>query len=248
MPSCFRPFPILVALLLVAATAHAHELFLAPRDGELVLLRGHLAAGHEHGHGLAHEHGHGPEACPADILTGAAWIDARGEQQFEAAPGRNGWPADTQALLVRLSTGYWTKTPQGTVNLPPDGTDRPLTSWLSHESLKWLACGSTAWSAPLGPDEGPGVLELVPLENPFELDEGDKLTVRLVSGRRPIAGAVVTYGGKARGKTDADGRINIRLKEAGTQLLAASWIRPDPDGRCERIVTTCALQFELEER
>lgn len=242
-------FRWLLSLLILATAwsgiASAHELFLAA-DGELmVLYRGHFVGDAGHGDAHGHSHDHGPEACAPGLLTGVVGIDASGLRWIQSTPDRNGWPASGRALLIQLSSGFWTKTPGGTVNLPPDATVQPLTSWRSYESLKWLAKGD-AWTLRLGKEEGDDALELLPLENPFELQEGDKLTVRLVSGQRPIAGAVVAYGGKVRGKTDGDGRINIRLKHSGTQLLTASWVRPDPTGRCERIVTTTALQFELE--
>lgn len=241
----FLSLLLITALPLIAVSAAAHELFLAPDGDLLVLYRGHLEAGEDHAHGAGHAHG--PEACPAGLLDRVVGIDGSGLRWLQSSPTSNGWPASGNALLVSLSSGSWTKTPAGTMNVPPDQTAQPLTSWRSFESLKWLAPGD-AWALRLGADEGPDALEMLPLEDPFALDEGDKLTVRLVSGQRPIADAVVAYGGQVRGRTDADGRINIRLKHAGTQLLTASWVRPDPSGRCEKIVTTTALQFELEKR
>lgn len=233
---------LLILMTAWSATASAHELFLSADGQLLVLYRGH-APGDA---GYGDDHDHGPEVCAPDLLTGVVGIDHAGLRWIQSEPGRNGWPAGGQALLIHLSSGFWTKTPDGTVNLPPDSTVQPLTSWRSYESLKWLAKGD-AWALRLGAGEGDDALELLPLEDPFALHRGDKLTVRLVSGERPIADAVVAYGGRVRGRTDNEGRINIRLKHSGMQLLTASWVRPDPTGRCERIVTTTALQFELEE-
>jgi uncharacterized GH25 family protein len=68
--------------------------------------------------------------------------------------------------------------------------------------------------------------EIVPEQNPFRLQAGDRLTVRCIVDGRPWAGKVVFAGGRRAGGdrrlprqrliTDADGRATVHLTAAGT--------------------------------
>lgn len=228
--------PPLILLVLVgcAMSALGHELWLGPADGGLVLLRGHEHAGQDHG--LP------PAPCPAEELVVATLIDTDG--RIDRLDRETGFPAPwptTALLVVRLSSGCWTRTPTGTVHAPRNEAVSPLLSWLSRESIKHLAAWRAEFAEPLG--EG---LEITPLGDPFTLGIGDKLRVRVTLDGRPLDGAVVAYGGRARGTTDESGCINIRLKQAGRQSLATSWTLDEATDRYDEIVATAQLQFELE--
>jgi nickel transport protein len=55
----------------------------------------------------------------------------------------------------------------------------------------------------------------------------------------------VAYGGDTRGVTGADGRIAIRLRQGGVQLIAASVETPLNDGKADVAIRGAILQFEL---
>lgn len=68
--------------------------------------------------------------------------------------------------------------------------------------------------------------EIVPLENPYVKSPGDTLALRCLVRGRPLAGYVVFAGGRRQGPgdqrlprqrltTDADGRVRVRLTDAG---------------------------------
>ena len=67
--------------------------------------------------------------------------------------------------------------------------------------------------------------ELVPDTNPYRLDVGDELSVRVLSKGQPLAGALVTAYPHAepsrpiRQRSDANGRVTLRLGRAGPWLV-----------------------------
>lgn len=216
--------------------ARAHELWLE-RDQEGLLLRyGHLPSGHE-----------GPRLIPyaPEIVQRVACHDAQG-QAMACAPSP-AYPLRIEcacaATCVLISSGFWTKTPYGTRNVPKTEAQTPIRSWLSYESVKRLDAWSDALANPLTQD-----LELVPLENPLVLREGDKLDLLVAHGGRPVAGAIVNYGDKPRGQTGQNGRINVRLKHGGLQSLQASLTLPADGTLADEIVHTATLNFELARR
>jgi nickel transport protein len=53
----------------------------------------------------------------------------------------------------------------------------------------------------------------------------------------------VAYDGDPRGVTGADGRINLRIRHRGTQVITASIDETSPDG--SKVVRSTALLFDL---
>lgn len=223
----------LVFLILASLSVHAHDLWVERDAAGFALQYGHERSGH----------------------TGAAVLEYAPEQVREAlchdTDGRplkarvsRTWPvrlqADCAVSLFVFSTGYWSKTPHGTRNLPKTEAGAVFDSWLSVESVKRI----DAWGEPLTRPLIEG-LELVPLENPLRLKPGNKLRLAVFQAGRPAAGVTVAYFGQPRGVTDRDGRINIALRRHGLQLIQASLETPLTDGKADRRVETAALQFEL---
>jgi uncharacterized GH25 family protein len=69
-------------------------------------------------------------------------------------------------------------------------------------------------------------LELVPEQSPFTLAPGDELALRLLYAGRPLAGALVDARQRgepatASARTDAEGRVRLRLPAPGFWLIAA---------------------------
>ena len=226
------------ALLVLSAQAQAHDLWLE-REGEgLGLYYGHKHAGHEGLKLMEYE----PE-----WVREALCFDASGSKvafQSLQSPPTHPYriPRECAAACVLTSSGYWTKTPYGKENLPRAEARMPIKSWLSFESVKRIDRWSTELAEPLT-----SWLEMTPLGDPAGLREGKKLRLFVSFEGRPVEGVVVSYDGKPRGATGRDGRINIRLRHGGFQVIQASLTRPDASGKADEVIHSANLNFELPE-
>lgn len=231
MPAAMRSLCLL--LTAVAMPALAHDLWLEREAGGYVLYQGHRHSAHA-----------GTDVVPyeAAAAKGGVCLGDAGERRPVTAA--KGYPAryggDCAALLVAFSTGYWTKTPWETKNLPKPQVPGALRSWLSEETLKRVDRWTPALTAPLG--DG---LELSPMTNPLVLAPGEKLVVRVTENRKPKAGVPVAYQGDTRGATGEDGTVAIRIRRTGTQLISASVETPLADGNADVTIRATALQFEV---
>lgn len=224
--------PILL-LALTCAPVLAHDLWIT-RDGSLHTLQyGHERSGHEGAKTL--------EYRPEQVRE-ALCFDPAG-RPLRAVFGKT-YPAtlkgDCAASVFLTSSGYWSKTPYGTRNLPKGEAGTVLDSWLSVESVKRLDAWGSGLARPLTRE-----LEIVPLHSPFNLKAGDKLRLVVTLDGRPVAGATVAYFGQPRGVSGADGQVNVRLQRPGFQLIQASLESPLTDGKADRLVQSTALQFEI---
>ena len=223
------------ALLAVATTGRAHDLWLEPGPGGLTVQYGH--------HPQLVSHG-GETRIPyaPDVVRSALCVDQGGRRQ-PAALGTT-YPVQVQGdcavAYVLTSSGYWTKTTAGTRNLKKTEATAPLNAWQSFDSVKHVAAWSAAAAEPLGVP-----LEIVPAENPLILNDGDKLKVQVLADGRPVADAVVTYDGKPRGETDSQGAVNIRVRHGGLQLIQATVRSPHSGPEADEVVHTTALTFAL---
>ncbi len=94
--------------------------------------------------------------------------------------------------------------------------DKPSREVYSRCVKALLAVGGTAGS---GFDQPVGLeLELVPEKNPFEIEPGGELPVRLLYRGKPLEGALVValphsqpQAGEIRARTDAQGRVRLKL-------------------------------------
>ncbi|MCB9513740.1 MAG: DUF4198 domain-containing protein [Candidatus Latescibacteria bacterium] len=227
---------LLAASLLAASSAAAHDLWLESDQGRWSLRYGHL---HDAG-----DHGATALELPPGWILGARGLDADGAPFTLAAEAARaaGWPAGAPALLVATSSGVWTKSTEGTRNLPPAELAHPLGSWRSLESVKGIAAWLPALAAPLGAE-----LELSPLTNPLTLRPGDKVTVRVTRAGAPQSDVTVAYDGSPRGVTAADGRVNVRLRRPGLQLIQATQERLLVDDVADKVIETTALTFSIED-
>jgi nickel transport protein len=220
-------------LLALALPAAAHDLWLAKDAGAYVLYQGHRHSVHA-----------GAEVVPYDpgAVRNAACLDPGGAIKPLAAgkthPVR--LTGDCSAVLLSFSTGYWTKTAWETRNAPRTGIAGVMKSWLSEDSVKRIDRWTSAVLQPL--DAG---LEITPTADPFKLALDDKLTVLVTENRKPKSGIPVAYQGETRGATGEDGRIAIRIRQGGMQLISASIETPLADGKADTLIRATALQFEL---
>lgn len=221
----------LIALMAGATSAKAHQLWL-DREGDTYLLhQGHLGDAHA-----------GLERVPyrAGFVQSATCVDQSGAKRTpawtQAYPAR--FPAQCAALLVGASSGYWTKTPWETHNLPKDQIAGALQSWRSEESVKRIDRWTAVFAKPLGPG-----LELSVLQDPAPLVPGDKLRLLVSYGGRPRAGVPVAYDGAIRGASAEDGSILLKLRRGGLQIISASLELPVGDQGADRLILATTLNF-----
>lgn len=230
MRRCFLP---LLALLL-SLPALAHDLWLEREAAGVTLYQGHKHSSHG-----------GAETIPYDpaFVKDALCLDAGGRTKLLAltklAPWRTA-TADCAAIRVAASSGYWTKTAWETRNVPKAGVAGAIRSWLSEESVKRVDRWLPGADRPLS-----NGLEITPTVDPLALKPGDKLVVLVTDDGRPKADVPVAYGGETRGATGADGRIAIRLRQGGMQMIAASVETPLADGKADVAIRGAILQFEI---
>jgi nickel transport protein len=156
----------LVLLGCISAPLLAHDLWIE-RDGLLhTLSYGHERSGHEGAKRLEYQ---------SETVLQAVCISASG-REMKADHGKS-YPVtlkgDCAASWFLVSSGYWSKTPYGTKNLPKSEAGAVMDSWLSVEAVKRIDRWSEALTRPLGKE-----LELVPVGNPLTLNAGDKLRLR----------------------------------------------------------------------
>lgn len=223
-----------IAAVVLCYSASAHDLWIESDGREQVCYRGHARSDHAGADYLEYD--------PDDVVRAACFDEAgkiTGAVACDVYPARVAGGCAASYFL--LSTGYWTKTPHGTMNEPKNGVDQVVRSWLSYEGVKRLERWSQALALPLTND-----LELVPLNDPFGLREGDKLRLLVTLDGAAVAGAVVAYGGKSRGLSGEDGTVNVRIRHGGFQSVAASLSVPLESEMADEVVHTTFLNFELE--
>ena len=233
-PFCLIPAAVVIMFLLAAGGVCAHDIWIEKNSGGYVLFYGH--AGHGGGESEIVEYD------PA-IVVRTVCIDSDGTESeaeiLDEQPLCIG--GDFAAVYVLTSSGYWSETPFGLKNLPKDEAKSPIRSWLSFESVKRIDEWREGTSSPLTGD-----LEITPLKDPLKLSRGDKARLVVTMGGRPVAGVPVAYFDSTRGITDGKGRINIRLKRGGMQLIKASLKEPGDGVKEDEIVHTTTLVFEIE--
>jgi nickel transport protein len=227
---------LFVALLMaMTGEASAHDLWLEREERGLALHYGHKHS--DHGGATFVEY-------PVGWVREAVCFDAAGDripfQAEETYPYR--MRGECAAAHVSISSGYWTKTPYGTRNLPKDEAQMPVDSWLSHDSVKRIDRWTESLARPLA-----GGLELTPLGNPLQLRKGKKLRLRVSFDGEPVQDADVAYDGKPRGRPGPDGAINIRLRHGGFQVIQASLTRSLDSEKADRVIHSANLNFVLPE-
>ncbi|MFY9261001.1 MAG: DUF4198 domain-containing protein [Gallionella sp.] len=219
----------LLALLPVAA--NAHDLWIEKEAGDYSLYQGHRYSSHG-----------GAEVVPYDAAAvKSVWCGDAAGKTAALMLGKNypvKFAGDCAVLLVTFSSGYWSKTVWETKNVPKTGVAGVIKSWYSAESLKYIERWVNATPLAVG-------LEITPTTNPLSLMAGDKLTVLVTDNGKPVAGVPVAYAGDTRGATGADGKVSIRLRQPGVQLIEASLETPLTDGKADTAIRTASLQFEV---
>jgi hypothetical protein len=223
----------LVAAALVAAPAlgAAHDLWVEPEGGSFV-----VRFGHRGGELLPVE----PAKVTAIRCADGAGAprDVRAAASFSPTEAR--FPGPCAVVSVIEDGGWFSLTPDGEVNLPRTRAKDAVKAWASRQFAKWVDARSPRAGEPLGEE-----LELVPVSALARARPGDKITLRVLSGGTPVAGAVVAVGHHAIGETDSKGEVRARLRSAGAETLSASVRRPHPTPEADADVLEASLTFEV---
>lgn len=225
------------SVLLLSAPSNAHDYWYEFDGPDYVLYRGH--------HLIKHE---GDAIVPYDpaIIQNAYCATPNGvvhtiDPPFNY-PTRIAGPCS--AVTVEMDTGYWSETWTTTHNQSKDQIADPVVSWQAFESTKLLS----AWTDISSTKPLSNGLEILLEKNPFGLREGQKLRLLVVLEGKPREGVTVAYDGKPRGVTGQDGRINIRVRHGGIQVLTGSLKEPPLDPKkADKLIRATALFFELPE-
>jgi len=226
---------LIVSAALLATASHAHDYWFERHNEGYLLHRGHRFSQHQ-----------GEKEVPFDpeIITGAYCLRPNELTPSPAVVG-DGYPLRVAgpciAVLVTADSGYWSQTLTGTKNQGEDESFGVLRSWQALESVKRVDAWSERLRAPLSAD-----LELLLTENPFALAVGDKLRLKAVFRGEPVQGVAVAYHGDPRGVTGDDGRVNLRIRHKGLQLITASLEEPLLNSeKADKRVRSTILMFDI---
>ena len=148
-----------------------------------------------------------------------------------------------QALLVSADSGYWSQTITGTKNKPKDELFGVLRSWHLLEVMKLVEAWNERLLSPLSDQ-----LELVFTSDPFTLAEGDKLRLVAMLDGKPAAGVAFAYDGKPRGVTGEDGRVTLRIRHDGEQVISASIEQAIDSSSADKLVHSTMLSFNINNK
>lgn len=222
----------LLAGLLLAPPVFAHDAWVEARDGSFVVLYGH---------------GDKAEAyAPAKVQSLTA-ADAAGNPlgvKYEVATAPvaakiGGQPA---LLALHFDNGYWTKTTDGSKNLPKNEVPGAISAGHSVKFGKTVLAWSAAATKPQG-----ARLEIVPLAASAP-QAGKTLPVRVLWEGKPLAGAKIVrsgYGKEAPIVADAEGRADVPVA-AGRQMIVVNHkIVLANDPRADSYSAAANLVFEV---
>ena len=136
--------------------------------------------------------------------------------------------------------GFYSLTPDGEVNLPRNKAESAVKAWESRQFAKWVEVGSPLAAKPLGDD-----LEIVPASDLAGRKVGDKVTLKVLSQGKPVAGAIIAIDHKPLGETDSAGETRIRLRSSGVESVSASVRRPLKTAEADDLVLEASLTFEV---
>ncbi|RUM50427.1 MAG: DUF4198 domain-containing protein [Hydrogenothermus sp.] len=225
---------LLVIIWLYFSLVYAHDLWIEKSQDKYVLYYGHKYSSHG-GKKLIKYNPENIQSVKCIDKDGNK-IEIDVKKEYPLVINKN-----CATIYVDISSGYWTKTPYGTINKPKNQIDTPIKSWLSYESVKRI----NLWSKNLE-KSFTKKLDIIPVNNPLKLQEGDKIRLLITFNGKPAKNIPVAYDGKVRGITDSHGRINIRIKHKGLQLIEATYREKVNSEKTDEVIYTTTLNFEVK--
>lgn len=235
----FRYIPVIGvtfgAMILLQLPVEAHDYWFQLEGQEYVLYRGHHFGEHE-GETIVPD---GPA-----IIEHITCVSPDGILQLVPPPTQ--YPLRISGpcarLTVEMKSGYWSETGIETINQSKEQVPEALYIWRAIESTTLL----NSWNQLEPPSSLPQGLEIFFEKNPFLVEEGEKLRLVVLQAGKPRQGVTVAYDGNPRGVTGQDGRINIRVRHGGLQVITGSIKEPaDDPGKAETLLRSTTLLFEL---
>lgn len=222
---------LLTLFLFFPASLLAHDFWIEKKDSEWLLVFGHGAKREEFDLSKV-------KIVKAFDLQGKE-VNVTREKRPSGLLLKTDQPPSL--LFAEVDNGYWSKTIYGWKNLPRRKASRVVEANRSLFYSKTLLSWSEAASKPLS-DSG---LDIIPLENPFELKTGASLLIKVLYQGKPVSGAEIEGGDHQKwSTTDKDGITKIPVKK-GYQLISVSLKEPlknDPDA--DYLSITSTLTFE----
>lgn len=177
----------------------AHDMWI---DDTLVLNYGHMH--------MNHSHSEEKEIKKEDIDKVFCSVNS---DVFEVKSKE--FKTECKTLFVVLNEVYYTKTPYGTKKQSKDKSNMAISSFKSLESVKRINNDNSEQIFNKG-------LELSLTNKLSNIKVGDKARLLVSYDGVPKAGVSVAYANKVKGLSDKDGKINIRIQNAGLQNIKAS--------------------------
>jgi uncharacterized GH25 family protein len=194
--------------------------------------------------------GHGGQRLDfeGEKVTSVKAIDAQGKElpAQKEKKGKGlllniiGQPAMVTAIV---DNGYWSKTIYGWKEAPKRKASRVV------EAVRQLFYTRVlmTWTDAAQASTGGHSIAIVPLQDPFALQAGDPLQVRVLYHGNPLPDAEINNGEhNALGKTDKQGLLKVPLIP-GVNLLSVEHkekIKDDPDA--DMLDETATLSFEVK--
>ncbi len=217
----------------------AHEFWLKAEQGVYVLQFGHLSGSGDGPASLNYE--------PADFTEMHCLTDGVPKAgRFTVKNGKIAVESECDAVTFRTAKIHYTKTPYGTFRKKKNETEYPLKSWASTEYIKSFIHLTKGLNRPLFPADS-SAPEIIPLHSGalFKPEPDSKFTFRIIKNGQGIAGVPVSLNGDVRGHTGADGRINLRLRRCGDQIIQASVSVPGDRISADEVTETATLHFRI---
>ena len=223
------------AMILLQLPVNAHDYWFERKGQDYVLYRGHHFGDHE-GELLVP---YAPTSIQHTICVSSDGVPKKKPLPIRY-PLRVSGPC--ARLTVEMDSGYWSETEIGTINQSKEQVPDALYSWRAIESTTLL----NSWNKFEHPPSLPQGLEIFFEKDPFLVEEGEKLRLVVLQAGKPRQGVTVAYDGNPRGVTGQDGRINIRVRHSGLQVITGSLKEPDSDTRkADTLLRSTTLLFEL---
>lgn len=213
----------LIALFFaIFSISYAHQLWIEKNNNQLIAYYGHLKE---------------KEIIPLSVkdIKKIVCITDGKSQIIKPASYPVKIKKNCDFTYIEVSTGYWSKTIHGTVK---GIKENKIMSWKSIET----ALRIDRWREKVNLNG----FVIIPVKNPLNLKVGDKLRLKVILNGKPVPDIPVSYDGKVRGLTDKNGRINIRIKHSGLQIIQASLRKKSISEPVDYIIYSGNLNFEVK--